>query len=91
LRAKRGGPFSTRCLTIACLSRSRARTAIVGHDRVDEFLVVRFVVWVLTIQGFDLRHCLTSEHLSVLRDATLTRPVSVRHTTIERADKLAQP
>ena len=65
-------------------------TAIVGHDRVGEFLVVRFVVWFLTIQGFDLRDCLTSAHLSVAHDANLTRPVNVRHTTIERADRLAQ-
>jgi hypothetical protein len=77
-------------LSIACSSRFRARTAIVGHDRVGEFLIVRFIVWFLTIQGFDLPDCLTSEHLSVPRDAKLTRPVNVRHPTIERADKLAQ-
>jgi len=65
-------------------------TAVVGHDRVGEFLVVRFVVWFLTIQGFDLRDCLTSEYLSVPRDAKLTRPVNVRRPTIARADKLAQ-
>jgi len=53
-------------------------------------LVVRFVVWFLTIQGFDLRDCLTSEYLSVPRDAKLIRPVNVRRPTIARADKLAQ-
>jgi hypothetical protein len=65
-------------------------TAIVGHDRVDEFLVVPCVVWFVTIQGVDLRHGLAAELPSVPRDAKLTRPVNVRYPTIERADKLAQ-
>ena len=71
-------------------AKNQRGTAIVGHDRVDEFLVVRFVVWFVTIQGCDSRDCLTPQHLSVLRDAKFTRPVNVRHPTIERADKLAQ-
>jgi len=73
-----------------CFSRPGRGTAIVGHDRVGEFLVVRSVVWLLAIQGFDLRECSTSEHLSVPCDPKLTRPVNLRHPAIERADKLAQ-
>ena len=77
-------------------SRSHVRltlgrgTAIVGHDRIDELLVVRFVVRSLATQGFDLRDSFTSEHLGVPRNANFTRPLDVRHPTIERADKLAQ-
>lgn len=70
-----------------CLGRGGA---IIGHDRIGEFLVVGSVVRFVTTQRFDLRDGFTPEHPRLPRDAKLTRPIDVRHPTVERADKLAQ-
>jgi hypothetical protein len=57
--------------------------AIVGHDRLDELLVVHVVVRSRALQLLDSRYCFASEHLSVSGNANLTRPLRVRDATID--------
>lgn len=64
--------------------------AIIGHDRIGEFLVVGSVVRFVTTQRFDLRDGVTSKHLCLPRNAKLSRSVGVWYPTIERGNELPQ-
>lgn len=71
------------------VSLSGQGAAIVGHDCVDEFLVVGSVGRSVVAQGFDLRDRLTAEHLGIPRYVNFTGPSDLWHATIERSYELA--
>jgi hypothetical protein len=67
------------------VSLSCGGTTVVGHDRIDEFLVVR-----LATQCFNLRDSSTSKHLGIPCDAHLTRTLRMWQSPVERPDKLLE-
>jgi hypothetical protein len=64
--------------------------SVVGHDRIDEFLVVSGVVQAGALQRGDSRHGFIPEQRRVLADLDFTRTLEVWDATIERLDELAE-
>jgi hypothetical protein len=77
-------------LPTAAIRRAGRESPIVGHDRLDEFLVVDGVVGCGMRHRFDSQDCFAPEHRRVPGDANLARPLDVRHPTIEGADELTE-
>jgi hypothetical protein len=63
---------------------------VVGHDRLDEFLVVPIVVSSSALQLLDSRDCVAPEQPGVSGDPNLTGLLDVRDPTIQRADELPE-
>jgi hypothetical protein len=68
----------------------RLESAIIGHDRLDEVLVVCVGVRSGTPQLLDSRHSLPPEPLRIPRNSNFTRPLGLRGPTIERADEFTE-
>ena len=77
-------------LPTAAIRRAGRGSPIVGHDRLDEILVVDRVVGCGMLHRLDSQDCFAPEHRRVPGDANLARPLDVRHPTIEGADELTE-
>ena len=77
-------------LPTAAIWRAGRESPIVGHDGLDEVLVVDRVVGCDMLHRLDSQDCVAPEHRRVPGDANLARPLDVRHPTIEGADELTE-